>query len=151
MSSKSGKLSRSEMMSRIRSFDTKPEIKVRKAIYHLGYRYILKDKVKGTKPDIVLRKQGVAIFVHGCFWHRHSGCKYASMPKTRREYWWPKLSKNVERDRKVNFKLQLEGWRIAVIWECATRDKELFEKTMNSLNEWIQSSSDYYESQSISS
>lgn len=151
MSSKSEKLSRSEMMSRIRSFDTKPELMVRKALHHFGYRYKLKDKVFDIRPDIVLKKYNVAIFVHGCFWHRHSGCKYASIPKTRSEYWKPKLSKNVERDRKVIMKLQLEGWCIAVIWECATKDKELFDKTMSSLNEWIQSSSDYYESQSISS
>jgi len=138
-------------MSRIKSADTGPELMVRKALYHRGYRYRLKDKIKGIKPDIVLRKQGIVIFVHGCFWHRHCECKFASIPKTRSEYWGPKLRKNVERDRKVIMKLQIEGWRIAVIWECATRDKELFEKTMNSLNEWIKSSSDYFESQSISS
>lgn len=137
---------RSEMMAGIRASNTKPELLVRKALYQQGYRYRLKDKIKGVKPDIVLRKQVIAIFVHGCFWHRHGGCKLAYIPKSRAEFWKNKFQQNIERDRKAILKLQLEGWRIAVIWECATRDKELFEKTMYSLNEWIESSSDYFES-----
>lgn len=146
MNRESVKLTRSEMMSRIRSADTKPELLVRKALYHQGYRYHLKDKIKGIKPDIILRKLNIAIFVHGCFWHRHAGCKLAYTPKSRKGFWEKKFAENMERDRKVIMKIQLEGWRIAVIWECATRDKELFQKTMNSLNEWISSSSDYFES-----
>lgn len=141
---------RSEMMAGIRASDTKPELKVRRTLHHLGYRYRLKDKVSGTQPDVLLRKQRVAIFVHGCFWHRHQDCKLSYSPNSRKEFWEAKFHQNIERDIKVNLKLQLEGWRIAVIWECATRNKELFEKTMNSLNEWIKSSSDYFESQSIS-
>lgn len=146
MNSGSEKLNRSEMMSRIRSADTKPELLVRKALYHQGYRYHLKDKIIGIQPDIILRKQNIAIFVHGCFWHQHAGCKLAYTPKSRTEFWKLKFNQNMERDRRVIMKLQFEGWRIAVIWECVTRDKVLFEKTMNSLNDWIASSSDYYES-----
>lgn len=137
---------RAEMMANILSRDTKPEILVRKAIFHSGYRYKLNVKIYNIRPDIVLRKQNIAIFVHGCFWHRHTRCKLAYTPKSRTKFWKSKFEQNMERDRKVIMKLQLEGWRIAVIWECATRDKELFEKTMNSLNEWITSSSDYFES-----
>lgn len=136
-------------MAKIQNENTKPEVLVRKALFHHGYRYKLKDKVKGIRPDIVLRKQCVVVFVHGCFWHRHYDCKLSYSPKSRKDFWEKKFAKNMERDRKVIMKLQLEGWRIAVIWECATRDKELFEKTMNSLKEWIASSSDYFESQSI--
>jgi DNA mismatch endonuclease (patch repair protein) len=104
-------------MSRIHSRDTKPELIVRKWLWHHGYRYRLHRKDLPGKPDIVLPKYHVVIFVHGCFWHRHN-CKYASNPTTRKEFWETKLNGNVERDKKNIRELIKLNWRILVVWEC---------------------------------
>jgi len=111
---------RSTVMSRIRSRDTNPELRVRRALHSMGYRFRLYRKDLPGTPDIVLPRHRTAIFVHGCFWHQHQGCRRASDPKTRREYWGPKLARNVERDGDHTVALKALGWRVIVIWECET-------------------------------
>lgn len=107
-------------MSRIRSGNTKPEKVVRSALYAMGYRYRLNRKDLPGKPDIVLPKRKTVIFVHGCFWHCHTGCKNATMPKTNAEFWKKKLSENVERDSKKQADLERLGWNVVTVWECET-------------------------------
>jgi DNA mismatch endonuclease, patch repair protein len=104
-------------MSRIHSKDTKPEIIVRKWLWKNGYRFRLHRKDLPGKPDIVLAKYKTAIFVHGCFWHKHN-CKYGSEPKTHRDFWDKKLGDNVKRDRNNEKELIKGGWRVLIIWEC---------------------------------
>lgn len=108
---------RSRMMSSIRCKDTKPEMKLRKRLFALGFRYRLHAKLPG-RPDLLLRKYNAAIFVHGCFWHRHERCRFASTPKTRSEFWSNKFAKNVVRDYQNKHDLLELGWRVAVVWEC---------------------------------
>jgi len=112
---------RSWNMSRIKAQDTVPEVKVRSLIHRAGYRF--RKNVKGLpgKPDVVLRKHNTIIFVHGCFWHQHEGCKEASVPKTRIDFWTEKLGKNVERDKRQYEKLIMSGWNVVTIWECETK------------------------------
>jgi DNA mismatch endonuclease (patch repair protein) len=105
-------------MSRIRSKDTKPEMLVRKFLFSKGFRYRVNDKKLPGKPDIVLPKYKTVIFVHGCFWHGHDNCKYASMPKTRTEWWFEKISGNKARDKVKRGLLKKEKWRVIQIWEC---------------------------------
>ena len=109
---------RSWNMSRIKGKDTKIEVEVRKYLFSKGYRFRKNDKRYPGKPDIVLPKYHVAIFVHGCFWHRHEGCKDATTPKTRTEFWLEKFDKNVKNDQIKQEKLKEMGWRVIVIWEC---------------------------------
>ena len=113
---------RSALMSRIRMRDTKPELVVRKTVHRLGYRFRIHKRDLVGKPDLVFSRLRKIIFVHGCFWHQHAGCKYARKPKTGREYWLPKLAGNVARDRRVRGALQADGWRILTLWECELRD-----------------------------
>nr|VFK62847.1 MAG: DNA mismatch endonuclease, patch repair protein [Candidatus Kentron sp. TC] len=112
---------RAERMSRIRSADTKPELKVRRLTHAMGYRYRLRARDVPGRPDMVFRRIRKVIFVHGCFWHQH-GCRQYRMPKTRLEFWLPKLEKNVERDNKVSKDLREFGWEALVIWECQLKD-----------------------------
>ena len=109
---------RSWNMSRIPSKNTKPELKIRKALWHMGYRYRLHYKKLPGKPDIVFVKDKIAIFVHGCFWHRHKNCIEASRPKSNSEYWEIKINKNIERDKKYIKEIKKLGWKVIVIWEC---------------------------------
>ena len=109
---------RSRNMSAIKSKNTKPEITVRKLLYSMGYRFRLHRKDLPGSPDIVLPKYKTVIFVHGCFWHRHENCKYASTPKTRKEFWEKKFSENINRDNLNQANLALKGWKIIIIWEC---------------------------------
>src|SRR5688572_22599689 len=109
---------RSALMSRIRTKNTKPEVLVRKLLYSMGYRYRLHGRELPGRPDIVMRPRRVAIFVHGCFWHRHAGCNRAFLPQTNREYWLPKLRQNARRDAKAVAELQAAGWRSLIVWEC---------------------------------
>lgn len=111
---------RSWNMSRIRSRDTTPELTVRSMLHRLGYRFRLHRRDLPGSPDILLPKYRTAIFVHGCFWHRHSGCRFAYMPKTRQQFWARKFEDNRRRDRRVTRALRRDGWRVAVIWECET-------------------------------
>jgi DNA mismatch endonuclease (patch repair protein) len=112
-------------MSRIRSRDTKPEVSLRKALHRLGLRYRLHAKGLPGKPDIIFFRRRTAIFVHGCFWHRHEGCKVANMPKSNSDYWKEKFDKNVARDAAAATSLEAAGWRVMVVWECelSTADK----------------------------
>lgn len=120
---------RSWNMSRIKGKDTKIEVEVRKYLFSKGYRFRKNDKRYPGKPDIVLPKYHVAIFVHGCFWHRHEGCKDATTPKTRTEFWLEKFDKNVKNDQIKQEKLRELGWKVIVIWECEL--KRNFQETMD--------------------
>ena len=120
---------RSWNMSRIKGKDTKIEVEVRKYLFSKGYRFRKNDKRYPDKPDIVLPKYHVAIFVHGCFWHRHEGCKDATTPKTRTEFWLEKFDKNVKNDQIKQEKLRELGWKVIVIWECEL--KRSFQETMD--------------------
>jgi DNA mismatch endonuclease (patch repair protein) len=115
---------RSERMSRIKGKDTKPEMLVRRLVHGLGYRYRLHRKDLPGKPDMVLAKHRAVIFVHGCFWHRHHDpdCALARMPKSRSEFWEPKLEGNRLRDIRNNEALEALGWRVLTIWECEVKD-----------------------------
>ena len=115
---------RSRNMSAIKSKNTKPEIKVRKVLHSMGYRFRLHSKNLPGSPDIVLPKFKTVIFVHGCFWHRHENCKYASIPKTRQEFWNKKFEENIQRDSKIQDKIKNLDWRSVVIWECETKNME---------------------------
>lgn len=115
---------RSAQMRLIRSKDTKPELAVRRALFALGYRYRLHAAQLPGKPDMAFPSRRKAIFIHGCFWHRHSGCKKTRTPKTRLEYWEPKFAANVARDARNQAALRAEGWRFLVVWECELLDIE---------------------------
>ena len=120
---------RSWNMSRIKGKDTKIEVEVRKYLFSKGYRFRKNDKRYPGKPDIVLPKYHVAIFVHGCFWHRHEGCKDATTPKTRTEFWLEKFDKNVKNDQIKQETLRELGWKVIVIWECEL--ERSFQETMD--------------------
>ncbi len=109
---------RSWVMSRIRSGDTTPERVVRSLLHRLGYRFSLHRKDLPGTPDIVLRKHKTVVFVHGCFWHRHPGCKQSTTPKTRKEFWRDKFERNVARDERNQCELRKKGWNVIVVWEC---------------------------------
>lgn len=133
---------RSMIMSRVGQRDTGPEMKLRRALHALGFRYRVNVKKLPGSPDLVFPKYKAVIFVHGCFWHRHEGCKYATTPKTRVEFWKTKFNANVERDRKNIEKLEKLGWRTMVVWECELKkkkDSDALEKTISSVKEWLES------------
>jgi DNA mismatch endonuclease (patch repair protein) len=117
------KETRSYNMSRIRSKDTKPEMLVRKFLHKNGFRYRLHVKDLPGKPDIVLPKYKTVIFIHGCFWHGHEGCKYYVVPKTRTEWWLNKIKLNISNDLKSKQELIEQGWKIIEIWECELKRK----------------------------
>ena len=108
-------------MSRVRDRDTKPEMIVRRALHSMGYRFRLHRRDLPGSPDLVLPSRSVALFVHGCFWHRHLGCRLASTPKTRTDFWVAKFERNVARDAASEVRLRELGWRVIVVWECETR------------------------------
>lgn len=109
-------------MGRVRSSDTQPELFVRRALYAAGLRYRLHPKDVPGRPDVVFRARQIALFVHGCFWHRHPGCKATRTPKSRVTFWKAKFAENVARDRRVVKALTAAGWRVIVLWECEARD-----------------------------
>jgi DNA mismatch endonuclease (patch repair protein) len=111
---------RSAQMARVRGRDTKPELRVRRALHAAGLRYRLHAKELPGRPDIVFRPWKLAIFVHGCFWHRHgdAACKLARLPKSRRDFWEPKLRGNRDRDLRNQVELRRAGWEVMVVWEC---------------------------------
>ena len=115
---------RSEIMSRVRGRDTAPEMIVRKIAHGLGFRFRLHRRDLPGSPDLLFPRYRAVIMVHGCFWHRHPGCKYASSPKTRVRFWEDKFEGNVVRDRRNEEDLHELGWRVMVIWECETKDRE---------------------------
>ncbi len=131
MVDKISKERRSKNMSKIRSKNTSIEIHVRKWLYSKGFRYRINDKRFIGKPDIILPKYKVAIFIHGCFWHGHGVCRYSHIPKSRVEYWNEKIEKNIERDKRNIYALKEIGWKVIIIWECQIKTR--FEETMNIL------------------
>jgi len=122
-------IERSERMSRIRGKDTRVELRVRRIVHALGYRYRLHDRDLPGNPDLVFKGRRKVIFVHGCFWHRHPDpeCKLARMPKSRLDFWDPKLSSNRERDQRAEARLREMGWQSLVVWECESRHIEQLE------------------------
>jgi DNA mismatch endonuclease (patch repair protein) len=115
---------RSRMMSGIRGKNTKPELVVRSFLHRAGLRFRLHAKIPG-KPDLVLPKYRTVVFVHGCFWHRHEDCRYATTPANNAAFWQEKFASNVRRDAKVRQQLEELGWRVLVIWSCQLSDHEL--------------------------
>ena len=126
------KETRSRNMAAIKSKNTKPEILVRKFLHKHGFRYRLHVKDLPGKPDIVLPKYKTVIFVHGCFWHGHEGCKYYVVPKTRTEWWLNKINGNIGNDKKAYEALKAEGWNVIEVWECDLKPASL-ETTLTNL------------------
>lgn len=128
---------RSQMMSGIKGKNSQPELLVRRLLFASGYRFRLHRRDLPGSPDIVMPGRKIAIFVHGCFWHAHQGCRFAKTPSTRTEFWTAKLQGNVERDRRAADKLAEMGWRVLNVWECSTRDPEAAAGLPEALREWI--------------
>ncbi|MFA6104498.1 MAG: DNA mismatch endonuclease Vsr [Victivallaceae bacterium] len=114
---------RKELMALIKSKNTKPEIIVRKLLFHIGYRYRLHREDLPGKPDITLSKYKTVIWVNGCFWHFHKNCPNGHIPKTNTEFWNTKIVRNVERDKENKLKLKKLGWKVIVIWECEVKNE----------------------------
>ncbi|WP_420566743.1 very short patch repair endonuclease [Thalassovita sp.] len=127
---------RSRMMSANKRRDTKPELLVRRYLHAQGFRFRLDVRKLPGRPDIVLARHHVAIFVHGCYWHRHRGCRFASIPKSNSEFWQEKFDRNVERDSRARDDLLEKGWRVAVVWECALA-KNTLAANLSCLASWI--------------
>ena len=127
---------RSRMMAGIGSRDTRPELVLRRALHARGLRYRLHDRKLPGTPDLVFRRFGAVCFVHGCFWHRHAGCPYATTPATREQFWQSKFDANVERDRRNRYDLLRAGWRIAIVWECVLR-KQVDAGIARRLDRWL--------------
>lgn len=127
------KQKRSRIMARIKGQNTSPELRVRKALHARGFRFCLHRTDLPGKPDIVLPRHGVAIFVHGCFWHQHKKCKHSSAPKSNVAYWREKFRKNVCRFEKDRRKLQRRGWRVVVIWECESQDERNISRILDKI------------------
>jgi len=127
---------RSYNMSRIKGKDTKPEMIVRKFLFSKGFRYRLHVKNLPGKPDIVLPKYKTVIFIHGCFWHGHEGCKYFVVPKTRTEWWLNKIIGNISNDNRNAELLKLEGWRVLNLWECDLKPNKRY-GSLNSLLQFL--------------
>lgn len=130
-------IARSERMARIRGKDTGPEMDVRRLVHALGYRYRLHRADLPGKPDLVFIRRKKVIFVHGCFWHRHRDvhCKLARLPKSRLDFWLPKLEANAARDKKNQQKLAAKGWDSLVIWECQLKDRVALENRIRTFLE----------------
>jgi DNA mismatch endonuclease, patch repair protein len=128
---------RSWNMSRIKGKDTKPELAVRSFLHRMGYRFRIHRKDLPGKPDIVLPKYKTIIFIHGCFWHRHKGCKYAYTPKSRVKFWKDKFAGTVNRDKQHLKQLKEYGWKVFIIWECETKDMVRLKKIINKISQEI--------------
>lgn len=124
-------------MAGIKGRNTKPELVVRKALFAAGFRFRLNRRDLPGSPDIVMPGRRVVIFVHGCFWHMHAGCRYSKTPSSRREFWEAKLAANVDRDQRVREELLLSGWRVLVVWECVTRSSFARDALPGLLASWI--------------
>jgi DNA mismatch endonuclease (patch repair protein) len=126
---------RSKLMSKVRSRDTKPEWILRCGLHRLGFRYRLKNRHLPGSPDLVFAKFHAAVFVHGCYWHRHQGCKDASTPKSNIDFWERKFAENIERDSRIIRELENLGWRILVVWECELTRKA--RETVHRVASWL--------------
>lgn len=121
---------RHDCMSRVRTENSGPELIMRRALWHKGFRYRVNAPCLPGRPDIVLPRYRTVIFVHGCFWHGHKACKYYSIPKTNTEFWVAKIARNQERDQEVWRKLEAKGWSVIIVWECQLKKANL-EETIN--------------------
>lgn len=124
---------RSDIMRAVGRKNTGPEMRVRRVAYAIGLRYRLHRRDLPGTPDLVFTKHSLCLFVHGCFWHRHSGCRKATVPKTRSEYWLPKFAANMERDARVAEYLRSDGWRVETIWECETENPLVIERRLREM------------------
>ena len=140
---------RSKNMAAIRGKDTKPELYIRKLLFSKGYRYRLGSSAVEGHPDIYLSKYKTAVFIHGCFWHRHIGCKYAYMPKSRIEFWTKKFKANIQRDKTVRLLLEQSRIKNLIIWECTInrmkKSHEYEEKIFNEIEQFFYSKDLYLE------
>lgn len=127
---------RSRMMSNIRGKDTKPELLLRRALHARGFRYRLHYKGLPGRPDLLFPKYRAAIFVHGCFWHRHPGCSKATTPATRADFWQNKFAENTARDQRNIEQLRSASWRVLVVWECELA-KNALAPTVQSVTDWL--------------
>ena len=127
---------RSARMAKIHSASTKPELKLRHALWHHGFRYRVNDKRLPGRPDIVLPKYRTVVFMHGCFWHGHKDCPTSHIPQTNTEFWEAKVARNQERDQEVWRKLEAKGWSVIIVWECQLK-KAVLEDTVNQVAEEI--------------
>lgn len=139
------KETRSKIMASIHSKDTKPELKVRSGLHRLGMRFRLHCSNLPGKPDLVFPKHHVVLFVHGCFWHRHSSCRFAYVPSQNAEQWAEKFMRNIERDRCQVELLQQKGWRVFVIWECALRASDVSPLLGSVVTELLSNNANYQE------
>lgn len=130
-------------MAGIRGSNTRPEVKLRHRLHAMGFRYRLHSQALPGRPDIVLPGRRAVVFVHGCFWHRHSGCRYATSPASNTEFWTTKFDKNVERDRRTKGVLLEEGWRVAVVWECSIRSS--VDEAAGRVAKWLSGDETYVE------
>ncbi len=133
------KATRSRMMAGIRGGNTKPERDLRAAMHARGFRYRLHAKGIVGRPDLVFPKYRAVVFVHGCFWHRHKGCRYATTPATRPEFWQAKFEANVARDEHVKTELLKSGWRVGTVWECSLRTADGVEAASDLVADWLKS------------
>ena len=131
---------RSALMRKVRSKDTMPEMRVRRALHAKGFRYRLHHPDLPGKPDLVLPRFRTCIFVHGCFWHGHKSCRKASVPKTNTDFWVKKITRNRDRDHEVRTLLEEIGWKVVIVWECQTENAEEFERLLEEIVREISSS-----------
>lgn len=139
------KTTRSRMMSGIRSGNTQPEMRVRRFLHSRGFRYRLHVSALPGKPDLVLKKHNLAVFVHGCFWHRHQGCRLCTTPATNRDRWQAKFAANIRRDRRNRETLLASGWRVLTIWECGLKGPQPKDSDLAWLPGWIKGAQQQYE------
>lgn len=132
---------RSRIMAAIRGTDTRPELRLRRALHRLGFRYRLHDRRLPGTPDLVLPRRRAVVLVHGCFWHRHPGCRSASTPATREAFWTDKFAATVARDARTLAALRAAGWRVAVVWECALKG-DAAAATVDAVAAWLRSETD---------
>ena len=126
-------------MAGIKGKDTKPELALRRALHARGFRFRLHCKKVYGRPDLILPRYHAVVFVHGCFWHRHEGCRYTTTPSTHQDFWQAKFMANVARDEAVLGILLEEGWRVATVWECALRRPNQVNGTADHLSAWLRS------------
>lgn len=142
------KAKRSENMSRIRSRNTKPELFLRSLLHRHGFRYRVNYSLVSGRPDLYFTRKKVAVFVHGCFWHRHDGCKYAYMPKSNVQFWNEKFNKNLRRDSVVREQLKMENIRVLIVWECTVRkmmkDKTFEQNVLAEIKNFLELSRELY-------
>lgn len=128
---------RSDLMKKVARESTKPELVVRRWLHGQGFRFRVNQKGLPGRPDIVLRRHNAVIFVHGCFWHAHEGCRFSKIPATRSGFWIKKFDANRERDARKEGQLLQAGWRVAIVWECATRNNDR-EEHLQLLSGWLE-------------